>query len=119
MHSTHPQNSHYRSNAPLIVLFLGLCLLCKVHEVRAEVGSDCSFNGIPLHGKVQVVDAFADIKVERVTAFEDIAVERVTAFPDDCGQWEFVDAFPDFTIEYVDSFPDIKVRFVKSFPGLP
>jgi len=82
------------------------------------VSSDCTFNGIKLNGKVEVVDAFPDIKVQVVDAFPDIKVMKMDAFPDDCGEWQFVDAFPDFTIQYVDAFPDIKVEFVTAFPGL-
>ncbi len=78
----------------------------------------CSFNGIPLKGKVQVVSSFADIKVEIVDSFPDINVQQVSSFADDCGEWEFVDSFPDFTIEIVDSFPDLKVKYVNGFPGV-
>lgn len=68
---------------------------------------DCTFNGINLYGKVQVVDAFPDIKVQVVDAFPDIRVQVVTAFPDQCGKWQFVDAFPDIKIQYVDAFPGL------------
>ena len=83
-----------------------------------EVSEDCTWNGIPLHGDVQVVDSFPDIKVEVVESFPDLNVQVVQNFPDDCGEWEFVDSFPDFTIQYVDSFPDIKIKMVQSFPGV-
>ncbi|MBP7102862.1 MAG: hypothetical protein KBA86_06385 [Bacteroidales bacterium] len=78
----------------------------------------CTFNGIPLHGKVKIVESFPDIKVQVVESFPDIDVKIVTSFPDDCGEWQFVESFPDFTIQYVTSFPDIKIRFVESFPGI-
>lgn len=94
----------------------------KSEVVKAETKtldlSGCEWNGIALHGKVQVVDAFGDIKVEYVDAFGDIKVQWVDAFPDDCGEWEEVDAFPDFTIEIVDAFGDIKVEVVDAFPGV-
>lgn len=79
--------------------------------------SSCSFKGIPLHGKVKVVNSFADIKVKVVESFEDLKVQVVEHFPDDCGKWQFVDSFPDFTVQYVNSFPDITIRFVNHFPG--
>lgn len=85
----------------------------------AEIGPDCSFNSIALHGDVQVVDSFPDLKVQIVTSFPDLNVKRVESFPDHCGEWRFVDSFPDFKIQFVDSFPDIKIRYVESFPGLP
>lgn len=78
----------------------------------------CYFNGIPLWGEVQVVDAFPDIEVRVVDAFPDLDVEIVDAFPDDCGEWEFVDAFPDFTIQFVDAFPDLEIEYVDAFPGI-
>jgi len=78
---------------------------------------DCKCKGIPLHGKVKVVTAFADFQVQKVTAFPDIKVKKVTCFPDHCGEWQFVDAFPDFTIQYVTAFPDFTVQFVDAFPG--
>ncbi len=79
----------------------------------------CAYNGLPLHGDIQVVESFPDIKVQIVESFPDLKVERVGSFPDDCGQWRFVDSFPDIKIQYVDSFPDLKVQFVESFPGVP
>jgi hypothetical protein len=83
------------------------------------VAEDCTLDGIPLHGEVEVVEHFADFRVQVVTSFPDLKVKTVSSFPDDCGEWEFVDSFPDFTIEFVDSFPDLKIEFVDSFPGLP
>ena len=78
----------------------------------------CSWKGIDLRGKVQIVESFPDIKIQVVSSFPDLKVKRVDSFPDDCGEWQFVDSFPDFKIQFVDSFPDIKIRFVESFPGL-
>lgn len=78
---------------------------------------DCTCKGIPLYGKVKVVEDFADFKVEIVSSFPDLKVKKVSSFPDDCGEWEFVDSFPDFTIQYVESFPDFTIQFVESFPG--
>ncbi len=79
---------------------------------------ECRFNGIDLHGKVQFVDAFPDIKIQYVTAFPDIKVKMVESFPDDCGEWEVVESFPDFKVQVVDAFPDITVELVESFPGI-
>jgi hypothetical protein len=76
----------------------------------------CTCNGIPLRGKVKVVTAFADFNVQVVSAFPDIKVKKVEHFPDECGKWQFVDNFPDFTIQYVENFPDFKVQFVENFP---
>jgi hypothetical protein len=81
--------------------------------------NDCTFNGIPLYGNVQVVNSFPDIKVQVVTSFPDLRVQVVNSFPDQCGRWQFVESFPDFKIQFVESFPDIKIQYVESFPGLP
>ena len=90
-----------------------------VAPAGAQVSSGCSYNGINLWGKVQAVTSFPDIKVQVVTSFPDLKVRQVSSFPDECGEWEMVDSFPDFTIQYVDSFPDIQIQYVDSFPGLP
>ena len=79
----------------------------------------CSFDGIPLHGEVGIVERGGDISVEVVTSFPDLEVKPVESFPDDCGEWEFVESFPDFTINFVNSFPDLTIEFVESFPGVP
>ena len=88
-------------------IILSSILMGHGGESDPAITEDCTFNGIPLHGNVQIVENFADIKVQ-----------VVDNFPDDCGQWEFVENFPDFKIQFVDSFPDIKIRFVESFPGV-
>ena len=70
-----------------------------------------------LFGKIQVVDAFPDVKVQLVHAFPDIKVQVVSCFADKPGKWQFVDAFPDFKVQFVDAFPDYKIEYVDSFPG--
>jgi len=104
------------------------CLICgsaivllaaPVAYAENNVSDDCTFNGFPLHGNVQIVDSFPDIKVQIVDSFPDLKVMVVDAFPDDCGEWQFVDSFPDVKIQYVESFPDLKIQMVTSFPGLP
>jgi len=78
----------------------------------------CTKAGVcSLHGKVQIVKAFAKYKVKIVDAFPDIKVQKVNAFPDGPGKWQFVDSFPDFTIQIVDAFPDFTVQYVDAFPG--
>jgi len=81
--------------------------------------ASCTFNGIDLHGDVQVVTSFPDITVKKVTSFPDLNVEWVSSFPDNCGEWKEVSSSPDFTIQYVDSFPDLEIEEVSSFPGIP
>jgi hypothetical protein len=79
----------------------------------------CAFRGIELHGKVEIVESFPDIKVQVVESFPDLKVKPVTSFPDDCGEWQFVGSQGDFKVKFVESFPDVKVKMVESFPGLP
>ena len=96
--------------------------LLATASARAESALDkeaCTLNGIKLHGKVQVVESFPDLKVQVVDSFPDLKVKEVDSFPDDCGEWQYVDSFPDFKIQFVDSFPDLKIERVESFPGVP
>lgn len=110
-----------------LFLLAGLLPLCFYFVVTTPGGSSggkvdknsCTYNGIKLYGKVQVVTGFPDIKVKVVSSFPDLKVEKVLSFADKCGKWQFVDSFPDFKIQYVDSFPDISIEMVNSFPGVP
>lgn len=72
----------------------------------------------PLHGKVKIVESFADLKVKIVNSFANLEVKLVEAFPDDCGEIKLVEAFPDVTIQIVEAFPDITVKIVDAFPGI-
>ena len=78
----------------------------------------CSCENIPLYGDVKVVESFGDFKVKVVERWEDLDVESVKYSPSHCGEWRFVESFPDFTIEYVESFPDFTIKFVEHFPGM-
>jgi hypothetical protein len=84
-----------------------------------SIGTDCTFRGKKLYGKVKVVDSFPDIRVKAVSSFPDLKVKKVTSFANSCGEWQMVDSFPDVKIQFVDSFPDIEIAWVDSFPGLP
>ena len=77
----------------LAVFLLSAAVLSAANPIDKK---SCSINGIKLAGKVKVVKSF----------------------PDDCGEWQFVESFPDFTIKYVDSFPDFTIRMTDSFPGV-
>lgn len=50
-----------------VILFLNSSLL-----FGGNVGSDCTFKGKKLYGKVQFVTSFPDIKVQIVTSFPDV-----------------------------------------------
>jgi hypothetical protein len=94
------------------------CTVAGTTDVHKPI-QDCSFNGLPLHGKVQFVESFPDIKIQYVESFPDLKVKFVESFPDECGEWQIVESFPDIKVQVVTSFPDIKVKVVESFPGLP
>jgi hypothetical protein len=81
-----------------------------------RIQCDCTFNGIPLFGRVQYVESFPQITV-RVTPFPDLRV-REGSFADTCGEWEIVDSFPNFTVQIVTSFEDFGIEY-SSFPGIP
>ena len=85
--------------------------LCKEAQAQNKP-SKCK-----LYGKIQIVDAFPDVKIQKVDAFPDIKVKWVNAFADDPGEWQKVDAFPDYKVQFVDAFPDYKIKEVDAFPG--
>lgn len=100
-----------------LVLLLSLFLIANI-SMAGTVSSSCTYNGIPLYGKVKIVNRFPDIKVKIVNSFPDLKVKNVQSFPTSCGKWQYVDSFPDFKIMFVDSFSDIKIKYVDSFSGV-
>ncbi|MFC2094336.1 hypothetical protein ACFLSH_01775 [Bacteroidota bacterium] len=107
---------HFLIIGVLATLLTGFNSSVSSYLVQAEV---CTFNDFALHGKIQFVENYADIKIKVVESFPDLKVKIVDSFPDDCGEWQIVDSFPDLKVQIVESFPDIKIKFVESFPGLP
>lgn len=99
-------------------LFCCFAVFSVFSAQAGKIEADCTYKGIPLYGKVKIVDSFADIKIKPAGSFADIRVKKVRGFADACGEWEIVDSFPDFTVEFVNVFPDITVKFTDSFPGL-
>ena len=85
----------------------------QIENCRIKIG-DKTF---PLNGKVQVVNAQADIKIQVVNAQADIRIQVVNAQPTRCGQWQFVNAQPDLRVQFVDAQPDLKIQFVDAQPG--
>ncbi len=112
----------------IFTLFLLVLLACTAFAQKTDKKpngidkKECTFTKdgktFPLYGKVQIVNAFPDIKVQIVSSFEDIDVKIVNSFPDDCGKVQIVNAFPDVKVQIVNSFPDIKVKIVDAFPGI-
>jgi hypothetical protein len=113
-----------RTRVCLLVLsvLIVATILDRRSPANAAGGLDkatCTFKGKRLYGKIQIVDAFPDVKVQTVKAFPDLKVQEVNAFPDRCGLWQMVKAFPDTKVQFVTAFPDVKVQFVSAFPGMP
>jgi len=102
---------------PFLAPFLAGAAVFALPASAGNVGSGCTYKGIKLQGKVQIVKSFPDIKVQVVGSFPDLKVQKVSSFPDSCGKWQIVKSFPDFKVQFVSSFPDIKVKWVTSFPG--
>jgi hypothetical protein len=91
----------------------------EAEAISGDKVTDCKYKGVPLHGKVKIVESFPDFKVKVVESFPDLKVKLVESFPDECGKWRIVDSFPDFTIQIVESFPDFTIKMVECFPGMP
>jgi len=103
----------------LILFLLPLNTSVENHQTISNINiENCEWKEIKLHGKVQFVESFPDIKIQYVDNFPDIKVKFVDNFADDCGEWEVVESFPDFKVQIVDHFPDIKVKIVEHFPGM-
>ncbi len=101
-----------------ITLFLIFLISLSEAAFAGKVAPDCTYKGIPLYGKVKIVQNFEDFKVKRVDNFQDIKIKRVDYFPNSCGKWQFVDNFEDFKIKFVDNFEDFKIKFTDNFEGL-
>ncbi|MBF0106106.1 MAG: hypothetical protein HQM16_12360 [Deltaproteobacteria bacterium] len=106
-------------NVLILICFLCLSPLGS-RGVHAE-GLDtdlCTYDGIPLYGAVEVDEYFGDFTVEIVDSFPDLYIEVVDMFADECGEWEFVESFGDFSVTFVEYFGDITIEYVDSFPGI-
>ncbi len=80
---------------------------------------DCTYKGLKLYGKVQIVEHFPDLKIQIVEHLPDLLVQKVEHFPNACGQWQIVDHFPDLKVQIVEHLPDLKIQWVDHFPGVP
>lgn len=100
------------------MLLLSICTMPVAQAGQGIDKANCTYNGVPLYGNVKVVTSFADFDVQVVSSFADLHVRPDSAFASACGEWKFVENFPDFTVRYVNSFPDFTIKFVTSFPGM-
>lgn len=102
----------------LVLLLAAVVFLAPTARAGNVERATCSVNGKNLWGKVQVVDAFADLKVRVVDGHADLKVQKVDAFANSCGKWRFVSAFPDLKVQFVDAFADLTIEYVDAFPGI-
>jgi hypothetical protein len=73
----------------------------------------CTYNGIPLHGDVRVVQYGGDMAVRRVQYGGDLVVREMTYGGSRCGEWRFVRYGGDFSVRFVDYGGDFTVRFAR------
>jgi len=95
----------------LLGIFLMVVLLFQSGSGKFDKET-CTCKGKKLYGRVKVVDSFADFKVRKVDSFADLEVRQNPSFATKCGEWIFVESFPDFTVQYVDAFPDFTIRIL-------
>jgi hypothetical protein len=106
----------------LLLSFLSAALaaILLADSARAQLNlSGCRYRGTRLYGKVEIVEAFPDLKVQVVNSMPDLDVKFVENFPDECGEWQVAKIFPDLRVQFVNIFPDLKIRIVNSSPGIP
>lgn len=80
---------------------------------------NCTCKGIPLYGRVKVITSSADFDVKIIEHSADLDVKVVEHTAGRCGEWQFVEHAPDFTIRLVEHAPDFEIRMVEHAPGIP
>jgi hypothetical protein len=79
---------------------------------------DCTCKGIPLKGRVKVVEYGAHFEVKIVDYAPDLNVKAVSYGANNCGEWQFVDYGADFEIKFVDYGADFEIKYVDYAPGI-
>jgi len=99
-------------------LFIVIIAMVLMSFTKDSPIVNCKCKGIPLYGRVKVVERFADFNVKIVERFPDLNVKKVEHLPIRCGEWQFVNNFSDFTIRIVDTHADFAIRYVDTHPGV-
>lgn len=87
-------------------------------SAQTSVGwSGCSFNGVPMFGRVKFVSVGAQFKIRLIGNKAALKVKGVTRSAKSCGEWQFVSAAPAFTVEIVRTGEDFTVSLGGSRPG--
>jgi hypothetical protein len=89
-------------------------------SARATSGwNGCSFNGVPMFGRVRYVPSGAQFKIRVVTSGAAIRVSDPSPrAPKKCGEWQFVQVKAKFTVQIVKSGGDFTVSLGTARPGL-
>lgn len=106
-------------------LLILICLLPLSLLAENPIDDDCTFNGIPLRGKVYIYPSIGleDFRVCIVASgTEDLKVHAKTFCDEqsECGEWQFVDnpGLADFTIAIVDkAYSDFTISYFP-IPGI-
>ncbi len=99
-------------------LLILICFLPLVLFAENPIDDDCTFNGIPLYGRVKIVEEFPTFLISINDSFPNLNVRIVDGFANECGEWQIVDDFPDFTIRIVEGFSDFSIKYVDVWPGI-
>ncbi len=84
-----------------------------------QISENCECRGIPLYGRVRVVQRNATFRVKVTNDQADLNVQRYNMPTTICGLWYFIESEnEDFTIEYVNSGEDFSIAFTPNRPGL-
>ncbi len=100
------------------LLLLLICFLPLQMLAENPIDDDCTFNGIPLYGKVKIVDIGETFKVRIVDIGEDIKICESNFNETTCGNWQFVTIGEDFSIRFVTIGEDFTIRFVNLGNGV-
>lgn len=101
-------------------IFIGIIAVILMSFTNDKPIVDCKCKGIPLYGRVKIVEYNADFNVRVVKNMADLNVKKVKSLPLSCGEWQFIeDGLPDFTIRIVTYPHDFTIRYVDGLPGTP
>ncbi len=99
-------------------LLILICLLPIALFAENPISDSCTFNGVPLYGKVKIVDIGETFKVRVVDIGEDIKIRESNFNETTCGVWQFVTIGEDFSIRFVTIGEDFTIRFVNLDNGV-
>ncbi len=103
-----------------ILIITGIIMITTVNVYAQDFDPyTCTFRGMQLSDKVQKVENYGDLKAEVVSYDADLEVDTNESYPSKCGEWKFVEDYPDFKVQFVSYGGDIKIRYVSYSPGVP